>query len=60
LKNSSKEWKLKAKANIKTHQVSSKAFTHEKRNNKGWTLEIEFDPTTHQMYLFHARFLYVC
>ncbi len=25
---SSKEWKLKAKANIKTHQVSSKTFTH--------------------------------
>lgn len=55
---SSKEWKLKAKTNIKTHQVSSKVFTHEKRNNKRW--EIEFDPTTHQMYLFHARFLYVC
>jgi len=57
---SSKEWKLKAKANIKTHQMSSKAFTHERRNSKRWTLEIEFDPTTHQMYLFHERFLYVC
>ncbi len=57
---SNKEWKLKAKANIKTHQVSSKAFTHEKRHSKQWKLEIDFDPTTHQMYLFHERFVCVC